>query len=208
MENTNRPENTRREFVKKALSSCALCCLAAKAAIGADENYPNFLYNQPHKFKTDAGLTMEEVFNLAYKKDYIPTMKALMKQVGEEKFLEMLKTAADMRYAPDNHKDINYSERTLTVFGGLIKELAAGKAKLIQTVEFIHSDDHLFEMKVTECLWAKTFREEDAADIGYASFCYQDYPATKNFNPDITLHRDKTIMLGDEYCHNRWILET
>ncbi len=45
-----------------------------------------------------------------------------------------------------------------------------------------------FEIRVTECLWAKMFREENAADIGYAGICHPDYAAARGFNPKIKPH--------------------
>jgi hypothetical protein len=64
--------------------------------------------------------------------------------------------------------------------------------------------DDEFEIKFTECLWAKTFREADAGDIGYAGCCYQDYAMTKAFNPKMELIREKTLMQGADCCHFKW----
>jgi len=55
-----------------------------------------------------------------------------------------------------------------------------------------------------ECLWAKTFREADAGDIGYAGCCYGDYGMTKSFNPKLKLERNKTLMQGHDCCHFKW----
>ena len=43
------------------------------------------------------------------------------------------------------------------------------------TTEIVEEKEKAFEIKVTECLWAKTFRDAKAGDIGYATICYQDY---------------------------------
>ena len=63
-------------------------------------------------------------------------------------------------------------------------------------------------MKFTECLWAKTFREADASEIGYAGVCYQDYPMTKTFNPNLKLIRETTLMQGHDCCNFKWSMET
>lgn len=55
------------------------------------------------------------------------------------------------------------------------------------TMEIIQDTDSVFEMKVTECLWAKTFRESKAADLGFKCICCADYVTAKAFSPKITL---------------------
>jgi hypothetical protein len=62
-------------------------------------------------------------------------------------------------------------------------------------------------MKVTECLWAKTFREADAADIGYRCICRADYVTAKAFNPKLELVRDKTLMQGHACCNHRYVMQ-
>lgn len=201
-------KNGRRDFILKSVSSCAFCCVAAPIAFASDKKLNSITSNQQHKFQSDTGMTMQQVYNFAYKQWYIPAMKNLMKQIGREKFLDMLKTSSEMLYETDKDADINYNERTLTAFtDNLIKE-AEGFYKLRATYEIIYSDEHVLEMKTTECLWAKTFREVNAADIGYASCCYQDYPAAKAYNPKLKFIREKTLMQGHEYCGNKWVMET
>ena len=199
-------KNDRREFLRKTFSSCAFCCFAAPIAFTSDRI--NTITSAPqHKFEKDSGMTMQEVYNFAFKQWYIPAMKNLMKQIGKEKFLDMLKKSSEMLYEGDENADINYNERTLTAFADSLKKSAEGYYKLRATLEFIYSDEHVLEMNTTECLWAKTFREADAADIGYAAFCYQDYPWAKAYNPKLTFIRDKTLMQGDAYCNNKWVME-
>ena len=66
-----------------------------------------------------------------------------------------------------------------------------------QTETFVHS-------KITECLWSKTFREANAADIGFAAVCYPDYAMTSAFNPKIKLVRPTTLMQGHDCCDFRY----
>jgi hypothetical protein len=63
------------------------------------------------------------------------------------------------------------------------------------------------EIKITECLWAKTFRAANAADIGYATICYSDFAGAVAFNPKMRLVRTKTLMQGHDCCNHRWVLE-
>ena len=51
------------------------------------------------------------------------------------------------------------------------------------------------------------FREEDAADIGYAMVCYPDYAVARGLNPKLRLVRTKTLMQGDDSCGLRYVME-
>ena len=53
---------------------------------------------------------------------------------------------------------------------------------------------------MTECLFAKTFRENDAHKIGYAAICNTDFACIREFNPEIKLTRNKCLMNEDDCC--------
>jgi len=50
--------------------------------------------------------------------------------------------------------------------------------------EVIEESEKVYEMKVTECLWAKTFRDQNAADIGYATICHGDFTEARAYHPN------------------------
>jgi len=199
-------KNDRREFLRKTFSSCAFCCFAAPIAFGSDRINP-ITSDQKHKFESDSGMTMQQVFNFAFKENYIPAMKNLMKQIGKENFLEMLKKSSEMQYEGDENAYFKNKERTLKTWSDFSKKLMKDWDNSL-TGEILTDTDNVLEIKYTECLYAKTFREADAADIGYAALCYGDYPWTKQFNPNLKLIREKTLMQGDDYCHFKWVMET
>ena len=60
------------------------------------------------------------------------------------------------------------------------------------------------EFNVTECLWAKTFKELNAADIGYILCCRPDFAIARAYHPNIRLKRTKTLMQGDSYCNHTY----
>ena len=70
--------------------------------------------------------------------------------------------------------------------------------------EIVEDTETAFEVRVTECLWAKTFRDADAADLGYACICHPDYAMAKAFNPKLHMVRDKPLMQGCSHCNHRW----
>lgn len=63
------------------------------------------------------------------------------------------------------------------------------------------------ELKVSECLWAKTFRGAEAGDLGNALVCDSDYAAAEGFNPKMRMIRSKTLMQGHDCCNHRYVLE-
>ena len=73
------------------------------------------------------------------------------------------------------------------------------------TMEIVEDDEKTFEVKVTECIWAETFLEAEAGDIGFALVCYGDYAWAEGFNRQIKMVRDKTLMQGHDLCNHRYI---
>jgi hypothetical protein len=75
------------------------------------------------------------------------------------------------------------------------------------TSQSIEDTPRSYEMKVTECLWAQTFREANAGDIGFASICYGDEAMAAAFDQRLKFIRTKTLMKGDDCCHFRYVWE-
>ena len=73
------------------------------------------------------------------------------------------------------------------------------------TMEIIRDTDTVFEMRVTECLLAKVYREAKAADLGFNCVCWADYAQAEAFNPKIKLIRDKTLMQGHDHCNHKYV---
>jgi len=130
-------------------------------------------------------------------------MRSLQRQIGHEKFIEVLKAAADtMQEEPA--ADTNYSEHTLELWTRSAKQVLDTWWDNRLTYEILREDAEVFEIKFTECLWAKTFRDNNAADLGFAGICYQDYGVLRRFNPQLELIREKTLMQGADCCIFRW----
>jgi hypothetical protein len=160
----------------------------------------------PHKFEADSRMTFREVFDFAYK-DLVPVLQDLARRLGEERVFEALKGAvaahaleagqASARELPSNDfAAFTASAREPSYF-----------ASHILTLEVVEDTPGAFEVKVTECLWAKTFREMGAAGLGDALICHRDYADCQGFNPHITLTRSKTLMQGDDCCNHRFVWE-
>ena len=196
----------RREFIFKAFSSCALCCLAVPNLIASKNESDSIDCDDKHKFLNDSGMSMQAVYDFAFKAWSIPAMKNLKDQIGHDRFLEMLKESSEKLYETSDGEDINNTERTLKVFANDIKKGCENWSDRL-TFKILKENDNEFEMQFTECLWAKTFREANASEIGYAGICFQDYGMTKAFNPKLELIREKTLMEGHDCCHFKWIMK-
>jgi hypothetical protein len=77
----------------------------------------------------------------------------------------------------------------------------------VLTFQIIEDTPSAFETKVTECLWAKTYREANAGDLGYILSCYGDYASAEGFNPKMRMIRTKTLMQGNDCCNQRYVIE-
>ena len=158
-----------------------------------------------HKFLEDSNMTFQEVFDFAFKR-LIPVLQGLAEELGEDNFLKAIRKVASecaLKAGQDNARQLPSND--LAAFK------AAGEpghfGKHVLTLEMVEDTPQAFEVKVTECLYAKTFREAGAAEIGYSLICHRDYADCQGFNPRITMIRSKTLMQGDDYCNHRFVWE-
>jgi hypothetical protein len=161
-------------------------------------------------FSTNSDMTWEEVFKFAYR-GYARRLKKLSSRIGNDKFLEMLRDVSS-EVASENQ-----AERVKSIPGRDLANFTLFYTNWMRTQpvfrgalvwDIVEKSTTAFEIRVSQCLWARTFRAEDAAEIGYASVCYPDYAMTTVFNPRIKMIRTKTLMQGHDCCNHRWVMET
>jgi hypothetical protein len=190
---------SRRQFLFSFLPLCSMSCLGLD---GLRDHHESGDYSRQetgkHKFQKEWGHTYEEAFKWRYGY-YIEIMEEFSKYLGRDKLIEMIKRAVDDSNPISKNIDPNFSFLKWTEGGSIFKNM--------MTSDVIERSEKAFEIRVSECLWAKTFQERNAADIGYATVCYSDFSGAKADHPKITLVRTKTIMQGHGYCDHRWILE-
>jgi hypothetical protein len=191
---------SRRQILTQVLPAGAFACLACRGAFAAVE---------PAKSKASVPVEMsyEEMFKGFYAESFIPTMKALGEEVGREKLVAMLKRAgakAAERGVQEWVKTL--PKRDLATFTADVRKPSPLYQHTL-SMEILEDKPTVFAARVTECLWAKTFRDAGAADIGYAYCCYPDTAATKAFNPKIQATHSKTLMQGNDRCEYRLVLE-
>ena len=159
-----------------------------------------------HKFSEDSNMTFQEVFDFAFK-SLIPVLQGLAKELGEDNFLEALrKVASECALRAEQDAARQLPSNDFAAFNASMRE-PSHFAKHILTLEIVEDTPQAVEVKVTECLWAKTFREMEAAELGYSLICHRDYADCQGFNPKITMIRSKTLMQGDDCCNHRFVWE-
>jgi hypothetical protein len=159
-----------------------------------------------HKFLEDSNMTFQEVFDFAFK-TLIPVLQELAKELGEDHVLEVLGSIASesaLKVGQDAARQLPCNDFRAYI-SWTYKPNHFSRHAL--TIEVVEDKPQAFEMRITECLFAKTFRGIGAADIGYLLFCNTDYAHCQGFNPQITLLRSQTLMQGDICCSHRYISE-
>lgn len=158
-----------------------------------------------HLWSEKADVTWEEMFRFAYQKDLIPLLKTMAEKPGRTEFARGIREAVDAVIA-----------RKTAGRPAVVRDLGALAANLSRMppmiqhaieAEIVEQTAEAFEYRVTKCLWAKVFRDEEAGDLGYAMICYPDYAVARSLNPKLKLVRSKTLMQGDDSCGLRYVME-
>jgi hypothetical protein len=159
-----------------------------------------------HNWSEKADITWEEIFRFAYQKDLIPLLNQLAEHIGREEFVAMLRQASDEVVRKKTAGRAPVVPDLVALAGNLNRMPPLMQHAL--DVEIVERSAEAFEYRVKKCLWAKVFRDSNAADIGYGMVCYPDYAVARGLNPRLKLIRTKTLMQGDAECSLRYVMET
>jgi len=200
--------SSRRQFLLKALPAGTLFFFGCGGLLamtnGQDKPKPS---EKKHKFLEESGMSFQEVFKFACH-DHIELTQFLAKEIGKDKFIEMLKKDGEELAKREAQKELKtLPANDFATFRSGIREKPDRFWEHVLTSAIVEDTDRAIEQKVTECLWAKTYREAGAADLGYFLCCYEDFPSATAFNPKLKLIRTKTLMQGDDCCNFRWVWE-
>jgi hypothetical protein len=157
-----------------------------------------------HKFQKDTGMSYDDLSKFVVGRMLVPMVGAVAAKVGidvvQKAVLDHLqkRVAAQVKSLP---------KRELADFTQNFKSQDPFNINT-WTKEIIQDTDTVFEMRVSECLWAKAFREANAADLGFKIVCSADYVTAETFNPKIKLVRDKTLMQGHDCCNHKYVVKS
>ena len=205
---------SRRELLRILPSGAAACLGCAGLALCTEQSKGQSFKDQPATqaaslgFSANADMTWEQAFNFRYQ-GYARLMRKLSSRIGRDRFLEMLRKASSevaseystLKAKSEPGRDL---ENFIVFFTTELMPRPIYRSALVW--EIAERSEKALEIRVSRCLWAKTFRAEDAAEIGYASVCYADYAGTTAMNPKIKLIRTKTLMQGHDCCNHRWVV--
>ena len=200
-------EISRRQFFSRVVPACALTCLGTGNVLGFVPPGRGLLSQEgKHKFDNpyDRPLTHRQFLAARYG-EFIRLAKALEKEMGQEKFLAFLKEKTRTELLTAGQEQAKRSpDASLQTY---TKTFKSPVYDIPLTKEVVEDTEKAFELKITECLWAATFLQAKAGEIGYAAVCYGDYAWAEGFNPKIKLVRDKTLMQGHDCCNHRYVWE-
>jgi len=159
---------------------------------------------ETHKFLADSGLSFEQAFQFTYAATLIPYLRGFGKDLDPEEFLAQLKDVADDK-AIELFSGVaaRVPQNDLATFTAPYRDPNGRNAQIL-TIELVEYSEDVCEYRVTECLWAKTFKDANAADLGHACICHPDYAAIEAFNPEFEMVRDKTLMEGHDCGDHRY----
>jgi hypothetical protein len=200
--------SSRRDFLFNVLPAGTLLCLGCESmsalTVGQEAQKSG---EKKHKFMEDSGMSFQEVFEFAFI-NFIITMESFARQMGRDKLLEMLRKESEDAMRLDAQKMVEQlGKNDFATYKAMYKEKRDRFWEHVETKVITEESDTVIASKITECLWAKTFRDAGAPDIGYAWACHGDFAYDQAFNPKLRLIRDKTLMNGDEYCNPRRVWE-
>ena len=196
----------RRNFLTKTMSVCALSCIGmCNSSVLSAMNFSGQDQEDEHKFdhKSDKEFTRKQLLKREYG-NMVELIKFMQKHMSNEELMGLLKN-----YSAEVGTRVGKSQASSSPdisFESFTKYFRPPSYKNTLTLKIVQDTPKVFELKVTECIWAEAFKEFDlAGELGHALICNMDYYWPKAFNPDFKMERDKTIMQGDLYCNHKYI---
>jgi hypothetical protein len=201
---------SRRLFLSKILPACSLACLGTSSGLlGFSPTIKGVLQETKHKFDEEfpVKFTGRQLMSMMYGRNYIPLLKFLTEELGKERLITLLKKHAEER-------GLEMGKSFAKQYGGgdfaALKKMFTPDSpnfKNVLTMSITEDTPNVHEIKVTECIFASTFLDADAGDLGFATICYADYNMAVGFNPKVKMVRDKTLMQRHDCCNHRYLLE-
>jgi hypothetical protein len=208
MKNFKHTQTSRRQFLIETVPACALVCIGSSGLPGmrhlSAQQEGKHKFDQPLEFV----LTHREIQRRA-KQEKIQLIKTLIKELGEERTIEILKIDTREAALAQGQRQAQAVKRAgkkndFNTYVSMFRDPKRGAYTL--TKEIIEDSEKAFELKVTECLYAETYIKAGlGGEVGFAALCYMDYFWPKGFNENIKMVRDKTLIQGHDCCNHRYI---
>ncbi len=201
----NRSTLDRRDLLTRAAPAClgawlGICRLPGTTVL--DHRSPQ---QGQHKFdiQSELSLSLRQRVGMQYGR-LIEFIKSLQAQMTEEEIIGLLN-----RYSEGVGKQVGEQQArnaSGTDFQTFVETFRPPRYANSLTHEVVEDGEKVFELRVTECIWAETFRNAGlGGEIGHAAVCNMDYHWPSAFNPSFKMERTKTLMQGDDRCNHRYI---
>lgn len=202
MKDHNESNPERRQFIFKTVPACALSCMIGKKIFGMNLEET---IEETHMFDRDFPMKLTwRRFIEGQNFQFIQLAKAAQQMCGKVKVLDLIKKqATEFNLERGRKQAQESSDQSLKSYTRMFANPEDWEGLL--QIKIVEDSEEAFEMKISECLQAVNYIENDAAEIGYANVCWGDYAWAEGFNPKIRLMRDKTLMQGHSCCNHRYI---
>ena len=195
----------RRKLLIRTMPACGLACLGLSGLPGVAALAQEASEQEPHKFdvKRDVKLSRKQIVQLE-NSSLFEFIRTLQTEMEKPELLRLLN-----EYSANTGRQVGESQRSNSPDGEFKTFVATFRPPRYAdalTHEIVEDSEKVFELRVTECVWAAAFREAGLdGEIGHAAVCNMDYYWPTAFNPDFIMERDKTLMQGDDHCNHRYI---
>ena len=194
----------RRQLLSRVPAGVAFC-------LGCSQGWAQAVSKPPERSQADANTFDREMPPMTYLQwarnrhsKYIGILTQMKEELGSQRLLELLKNAS---YAENVALGKRLSHRidSMHTFAGPFRDT---ESRVGQTIvrDIVEDNENVFEMRITECLTEKVFREAGALDLGYACVCHADFGLPEGMDINIKLERSKTLMQGHACCNHRYVL--
>ncbi|MFW9918064.1 MAG: L-2-amino-thiazoline-4-carboxylic acid hydrolase [Candidatus Thorarchaeota archaeon] len=160
--------------------------------------------NQSHKFQNKIQITYQQLFHQRYTR-LVSFFNELEKVIPRE---ELLKVVRDWSERSSIKSVGEERASSFEEFKNYWKTVSYGEYfSQVVSVDFPHESDTELHCNYSECLFAKTFRDLGAEELGLIIGCDQDHSFINTMNPRLKLKRTKTLMEGHDQCNHVFIWE-
>ena len=196
----------RRHLLIQVVPACGMACLFSGLAVAGEKTDPAEKDAQgQHKFEVEFEKTTTTLREVGQQnRNYIWFIKTLQNELDEDELVRLLNIcSAEFGRQAGERQAKRSSDTTFQTFAATFRP---PRYENSLTHEIVTDTEKVFELKVTECVWAKVFRDAGLdGRIGHAAVCNMDYHWPQAFNPAFKMERTKTLMQGHDCCNHRYI---
>ena len=194
----------RRDLLVRTVPACAMACIGMGRAPALAAALFDLSEQEVHKFdvRKEREVSVRDLARMS-NRGFIGLIKTLKEELGTPAAIRLLNTNSDKI-----GRELGETQAEMlpdTSFQTFVAQFRPPAFSEELTHQVVVDTEDVFELRVTECIWASVFREEGVAGkIGHAAVCNMDYAWPTAFNPTIRMERTKTLMQGHDCCNHRY----